>query len=872
MKVDLGMGVDRAYPREMSTLLADETALVVGRVTSAEPARIEVEGPAGGDAWPLSMVWIADDGDLRRRWADGRLGQLLDEGAGRAAVVEVGVRYGVVTPFTSYYVPTSRELGTERGRMPTDEEVADNREGGTGTRAKGEEGSMGNPNTRAAVKRYGVQGPRDSADPHTGKQATLREAAEFGMIGLLNSPAASTTAVAPARAFADSSATAPSGAALGDAFGAGGLGLSGVGEGGGGRGQGVSLDSLGTTGHGAAGDAQGFGTGHGRLGGAHVSEVPSLRTGAVQVNGHLPAEVIQRIVRQNYGRFRLCYENGLRSNPRLSGRVSVKFVIDRSGSVSTYSDAGSDLPDQGVVACVVRGFANLSFPQPEAGVVTVVFPILFAPGEGSSPSPGAAHPPVGAPAVAPVAAIAVRPLTVTGSIGFVVRPCDPSADQPLEERVLLWRERLAAAGGDVARVAAVYRDALGRCEAPTWSERARLLSTMLDALDSVRSRVGLWRAMFDQTAAADVLYRGILSRVHTTAQMRELHDALGLKRIDPRLLAQILAKVTTPAARLAKLRDLVQAWPDDLDLALRLLDAYEDAGDTTGERILARKLRRRDDANAKVRTSVGEAYLRLAKGPGGGPDDEAEARRTFGEIVEFAPDDPVARRQLGDLLRSHGWYEEAFRQFETLMKLTPDDSSVSLLLAAAAAGMGKIEEAVGWTEKAGASGAPDGTELGPIARDLAAVYLAWAEDDATRAGRDKEAEALRERARRLFSSDLAGGSNARVFLTWAHPQVHPTLWSNAKGFPAPAPRGDALLGLASVTFSLQRSDFFVELRFEPDDADEAARLGAEATLTVLYAEGTDDERVVRTPVRFGQARAVRKFHVDRDGVREEVPR
>ena len=26
-------------------------------------------------------------------------------------------------------------------------------------------------------------------------------------------------------------------------------------------------------------------------------------------------EVIQRIVRQNYGRFRLCYENGLRNNP-----------------------------------------------------------------------------------------------------------------------------------------------------------------------------------------------------------------------------------------------------------------------------------------------------------------------------------------------------------------------------------------------------------------------------------------------------------------------------------------------------------------------------------------------------------------------------
>mgnify|MGYP006314362019 FL=1 len=59
------------------------------------------------------------------------------------------------------------------------------------------------------------------------------------------------------------------------------------------------------------------------------------------MNGRLPPEVIQRIVRQNFGRFRLCYENGLRNNPTLSGRVSVKFVIDRSGAVSTAQDGGS---------------------------------------------------------------------------------------------------------------------------------------------------------------------------------------------------------------------------------------------------------------------------------------------------------------------------------------------------------------------------------------------------------------------------------------------------------------------------------------------------------------------------------------------------
>ena len=45
------------------------------------------------------------------------------------------------------------------------------------------------------------------------------------------------------------------------------------------------------------------------------------------------------------------------------------------------ADGGSDLPDQSVVQCVVRGFGNLSFPQPEGGMVTVVYPIMFNPGD-----------------------------------------------------------------------------------------------------------------------------------------------------------------------------------------------------------------------------------------------------------------------------------------------------------------------------------------------------------------------------------------------------------------------------------------------------------------------------------------------------------
>jgi hypothetical protein len=287
------------------------------------------------------------------------------------------------------YLKSAAEREQEEKETEVVEENADNKEGGTGTRAKGEEGSMGNPTTKAVNKRYAVQGPKDNPDPHIARQAALREAQEFGMIGLLNTGAAGDPNAPTAPWGRDTSLGLDEisargnmwGDEIGDAFGAGGLGLSGIGEGGGGRGEGIGLGNIGTLGHGAGiGTGQGFGAGHGRLGGSHKTRAPKVRMGATSVSGRLPPEVIQRIVRQNYGRFRMCYEQGLTRNPNLEGRVSVRFVIGRDGGVSNVANGGSDLADSGVVGCVVSAFYGLSFPQPEGGIVTVVYPIMFSPG------------------------------------------------------------------------------------------------------------------------------------------------------------------------------------------------------------------------------------------------------------------------------------------------------------------------------------------------------------------------------------------------------------------------------------------------------------------------------------------------------------
>lgn len=106
--------------------------------------------------------------------------------------------------------------------------------------------------------------------------------------------------------------------------------------------------------------------------------------GALPDGGHnarLPPEVIQRVVRQSFDRVKLCYQIGLRKDPSIGGKVSTKFVIDRTGAVSKAEPAAdTSFPDKSVVDCVVKHFLTLKFPSPEGGDVTVIYPLIFAPG------------------------------------------------------------------------------------------------------------------------------------------------------------------------------------------------------------------------------------------------------------------------------------------------------------------------------------------------------------------------------------------------------------------------------------------------------------------------------------------------------------
>lgn len=246
-----------------------------------------------------------------------------------------------------------------------------------GTPAK-ERGRAGNPSRTSSGKARVTRGE----EPRATRPGDA-EVATFGILALLAGPEGGDRAGSSAFAAEEGPAAMGSifGQTIHDAEGMGGLGLSGAGEGGGGRGAGVPLASIGMLGR-ANGDGtgQGFGCcgGHLPLRGVHVTSSPTMWGETIKVNGRLPPEAIQRVIRQSFGRLRACYERGLLRRPDLEGRIAVKFVIDREGDVTMASTAESSLDDAAVNACVAKAYEAMTFPKPEGGIVTVVYPVVFS--------------------------------------------------------------------------------------------------------------------------------------------------------------------------------------------------------------------------------------------------------------------------------------------------------------------------------------------------------------------------------------------------------------------------------------------------------------------------------------------------------------
>jgi hypothetical protein len=458
-------GATWQYPRTIDGAQPGDEFLVYAQVPPGAPVSVA----AGGVPAATLALRPVERPLLERAWAQAKIASLVDAAgasgeteAARREIVEVSTAHRVLSPYTALLV---LETESDYARFHIDRAALADVLEVQGSR-------VATMHRKGAVLAPVVQpGPTPTPAP---KGVAPADAVQFGMIGLLDTSGATPAASASAPTARwgvegnrdEAGATGHLfGGAVGESFGAGGLGLSGVGEGGasaaagaggGGRGEGIGLGSTTIVGHGAgAGTGTGFGSGRGRLGGSHAVHAPVVRMGTTRVSGRLPPEVIQRIVRQNFGRFRACYQDELRTHPTLQGRVSVRFLIDRTGAVAAPGDGGSDVNDPALVACVVRAFGSLQFPQPDGGVITVVYPLQFspegvAPGGASFPAQVAMEP--RAPVPPPPPPPPPPPEPYTGKLADVMRALAAHDTKKALDVAWAWRDEDA---GDVLALVAL---------------------------------------------------------------------------------------------------------------------------------------------------------------------------------------------------------------------------------------------------------------------------------------------------------------------------------------------------------------------------------------------------------------------------------
>lgn len=96
------------------------------------------------------------------------------------------------------------------------------------------------------------------------------------------------------------------------------------------------------------------------------------------VDGGLDRDQIAAVINRHLGQIIYCYEKGLQTNAKLSGRVGVNFVIGPQGIVKTANTASTSLNSPTVESCIVSKLKTWVFPKPVGGVnVKVTYPFVL---------------------------------------------------------------------------------------------------------------------------------------------------------------------------------------------------------------------------------------------------------------------------------------------------------------------------------------------------------------------------------------------------------------------------------------------------------------------------------------------------------------
>jgi len=262
--------------------------------------------------------------------------------------------------------------------------------------------------------------------------------------------------------------------------------------------------------------------------------------------------------------------------------------------------------------------------------------------------------------------------------------CSDAASRPLAERIVVWQKRLKRLTNPI-EIVQQYESARAGCELRDWRDQAALLELVQQTIGTEGSAEIVLTHFASEPEAQRFVARGILRRTVdlrvAAVVSRVLFHGVDWVRVD-----RDLADLDKPEKKLLYLRSAMLVAPGDPQGDVRLVKLLSRTGQRQEALSYGRRLRDRGFLTPSLAQQLGDVLYEA--------NEKDEALRTYSEIVEFDGQSPASRRVLGDILLRQGWYPAAYRQYKTLTDLDGKSPVHWLRLATAAAGAGRVDEAL----------------------------------------------------------------------------------------------------------------------------------------------------------------------------------
>lgn len=106
----------------------------------------------------------------------------------------------------------------------------------------------------------------------------------------------------------------------------------------------------------------------------------NVRDGAIsgqEGTGKIDKDSVARVFSRRKGAIKYCYENALRVDQNLKGKVTIRFTIGPAGRITNISATSNSTGNSAVADCIIEKVQGWRFDPPENGSVTFSYPFLL---------------------------------------------------------------------------------------------------------------------------------------------------------------------------------------------------------------------------------------------------------------------------------------------------------------------------------------------------------------------------------------------------------------------------------------------------------------------------------------------------------------